>query len=109
MKEILKALDDKLNNSDLDGIIAEIDTDGSGTVDFDGNFFSVLNASGDTALTFTFTFRIHGDDDWRLNILTHLAEKSFKYKEECTELNSNYFQSIDDQTISFLIFSSSIN
>lgn len=39
MKEILKALDDKLNNSDLDGIIAEIDTDGSGTVDFDGKFF----------------------------------------------------------------------
>lgn len=37
MKEILAALDDKLNNADLDGIIAEIDTDGSGTVDFDGN------------------------------------------------------------------------
>lgn len=36
LKEILAALDDKLNNSDLDGIIAEIDTDGSGTVDFDG-------------------------------------------------------------------------
>ncbi|XP_034834590.1 troponin C [Maniola hyperantus] len=35
LKEILKALDDKLSNSDLDGIIAEIDTDGSGTVDFD--------------------------------------------------------------------------
>lgn len=41
LKEILAALDDKLNNSDLDGIIAEIDTDGSGTVDFDGNFFSI--------------------------------------------------------------------
>lgn len=38
LKEILAALDDKLNNADLDGIIAEIDTDGSGTVDFDGNF-----------------------------------------------------------------------
>lgn len=38
LKEILGALDDKLNSSDLDGIIAEIDTDGSGTVDFDGNF-----------------------------------------------------------------------
>lgn len=36
LKEILAALDDKLSNSDLDGIIAEIDTDGSGTVDFDG-------------------------------------------------------------------------
>ncbi|CAG9564769.1 unnamed protein product [Danaus chrysippus] len=35
LKEILAALDDKLSNADLDGIIAEIDTDGSGTVDFD--------------------------------------------------------------------------
>ncbi|KAK0083650.1 hypothetical protein PV325_008452 [Microctonus aethiopoides] len=35
LKEILGALDDKLTSSDLDGIIAEIDTDGSGTVDFD--------------------------------------------------------------------------
>ncbi|XP_052120846.1 troponin C [Frankliniella occidentalis] len=35
LKEILAALDDKLNNDDLDGIIQEIDTDGSGTVDFD--------------------------------------------------------------------------
>lgn len=38
LKEILGALDDKLNSADLDGIIAEIDTDGSGTVDFDGKF-----------------------------------------------------------------------
>lgn len=38
LKEILGALDDKLTSSDLDGIIAEIDTDGSGTVDFDGMF-----------------------------------------------------------------------
>lgn len=36
LKEILAALDDKLSNSDLESIIAEIDTDGSGTVDFDG-------------------------------------------------------------------------
>jgi hypothetical protein len=36
LREILAALDDKLGPDDLDGIIAEIDTDGSGTVDFDG-------------------------------------------------------------------------
>ncbi|XP_076057127.1 troponin C-like isoform X1 [Oratosquilla oratoria] len=36
LKEILAALDDKLTDKDLDGIIEEIDTDGSGTVDFDG-------------------------------------------------------------------------
>lgn len=35
LKEILGALDDKLTSSDLDNIITEIDTDGSGTVDFD--------------------------------------------------------------------------
>ncbi|XP_055600323.1 troponin C-like isoform X2 [Uranotaenia lowii] len=35
LKEILAALDDKLSNDDLDGIITEIDQDGSGTVDFD--------------------------------------------------------------------------
>jgi len=35
LKEILKALDDKLTSEDLDGMIEEIDTDGSGTVDFD--------------------------------------------------------------------------
>lgn len=38
LREILAALDDKLGPEDLDGIIAEIDTDGSGTVDFDGLF-----------------------------------------------------------------------
>uniref|UniRef100_A0A1B0DF96 EF-hand domain-containing protein n=1 Tax=Phlebotomus papatasi TaxID=29031 RepID=A0A1B0DF96_PHLPP len=54
LKEILAALDDKLSNADLDGIIAEIDTDGSGTVDFDGEEFPL--SSG-----------IYGDDDWRLN------------------------------------------
>jgi len=35
LKEILRELDDQLSNADLDGMIQEIDTDGSGTVDFD--------------------------------------------------------------------------
>ena len=35
----MKALDDKLTSDDLDGMIDEIDTDGSGTVDFDGMLF----------------------------------------------------------------------
>ena len=39
LKEILGALDDNLTSRDLDGIIEEIDTDGSGTVDFDGRAF----------------------------------------------------------------------
>lgn len=45
LKEILGALDDKLNNADLDGIIAEIDTDGSGTVDFDGKWYLLNRTS----------------------------------------------------------------
>jgi len=36
LKEILRELDDQLSNDDLEGIIQEIDEDGSGTVDFNG-------------------------------------------------------------------------
>ena len=36
LREILRALDDKLTDDELDEMITEIDTDGSGTVDFDG-------------------------------------------------------------------------
>jgi len=35
LKEILKALDDKLTPEELDGIVEEVDSDGSGTLDFD--------------------------------------------------------------------------
>lgn len=42
LREILKELDDKITNEDLDMMIEEIDSDGSGTVDFDGNIFVVL-------------------------------------------------------------------
>ena len=35
LREILRALDDNINDDELDEMIAEIDTDGSGTVDFD--------------------------------------------------------------------------
>lgn len=43
LREILAALDDKLTSEDLDGIIEEIDEDGSGTIDFDGE--SLLDCS----------------------------------------------------------------
>ena len=36
LKEILRELDNKLTEEDLDGIIDEVDEDGSGTLDFDG-------------------------------------------------------------------------
>lgn len=35
LREILKELDDKLSDDELDNMIDEIDTDGSGTVDWD--------------------------------------------------------------------------
>lgn len=37
LREILRELDDKITEDELDEMIAEIDTDGSGTVDFDGD------------------------------------------------------------------------
>lgn len=38
LREILRELDDQLTNEELDMMIEEIDSDGSGTVDFDGMF-----------------------------------------------------------------------
>ena len=35
LKEILRELDNKLTEEDLNNIIAEVDTDNSGTLDFD--------------------------------------------------------------------------
>ena len=36
LKEILREIDNKLSEEDLDGIIEEVDEDGWGTLDFDG-------------------------------------------------------------------------
>ena len=36
LREILRELDDQLTDAELDMMIDEIDSDGSGTVDFDG-------------------------------------------------------------------------
>ena len=36
LKEILREIDSKLTEEDLEGIIEEVDEDGSGTLDFDG-------------------------------------------------------------------------
>lgn len=38
LREILKELDDKMTKEDLDQMIEEIDTDGSGTVDWEGEY-----------------------------------------------------------------------
>ena len=41
LREILQELDPKLTSNEIDGIIDEIDKDGSGTVDFDGTLFTM--------------------------------------------------------------------
>lgn len=41
LKQILHEIDDKLTEEELDGMIDEIDEDGSGTVDFDGKRFQI--------------------------------------------------------------------
>ncbi|CAH1182025.1 unnamed protein product [Phyllotreta striolata] len=46
LKEILKELDDKITNDELDMMIEEIDQDGSGTVDFD-EFMEVMTGGDD--------------------------------------------------------------
>ncbi|XP_050745844.1 troponin C isoform X25 [Drosophila biarmipes] len=43
---VLRELDDKLTNDDLDMMIEEIDSDGSGTVDFD-EFMEVMTGGDD--------------------------------------------------------------
>lgn len=41
LRDILKELDDKITSEDLDMMIEEIDSDGSGTVDFDGKYIFI--------------------------------------------------------------------
>jgi len=43
LREILRELDSNLKDADLDGMIEEIDADGSGTVDFDAGFNCTSN------------------------------------------------------------------
>lgn len=42
LREILAALDDQLTGDQLNEMIAEIDTDSSGTVDFEGNMYRLF-------------------------------------------------------------------
>lgn len=64
LKEILKELDGQLTNEELDMMIEEIDSDGSGTVDFDGTFRTKCDCYQGSYNYFDFGFRIFGDDDW---------------------------------------------
>ena len=63
LKEILREIDNKLSEEDLDGIIEEVDEDGSGTLDFDGDYSTIQKLFTEIYLLF---FRVHGNDE-RLN------------------------------------------
>ena len=56
LKEILKEIDPGLTNDDLDNIIEEVDEDGSGTLDFDGEHsfgvFTLYNENDTVFLEF---------------------------------------------------------
>lgn len=59
LREILAALDDQITPDQMDGMIAEIDTDGSGTVDFD-EFMEMMTGDWGQERTFQdifFVFR----------------------------------------------------
>lgn len=51
LREILKELDDKITAEDLDMMIAEIDSDGSGTVDFDGMYWHTVDDNRSWVIT----------------------------------------------------------
>lgn len=43
LRWILKSLGDDLTEEEIDDMIAETDTDGSGTVDYEGNFMRMVD------------------------------------------------------------------
>lgn len=62
LKEILRELDDQLTNEELDMMIDEIDSDGSGTVDFDGKYTTSL---------FLIQFQMYSNQQLILKILNN--------------------------------------
>ena len=64
LKEILRELDNKLTEDDINNIIEEVDEDGSGTLDFDGTHHSY-----------------NDDDDWgNISTVDHSDEMATRRK-----------------------------
>uniref|UniRef100_A0A1B0DQ63 EF-hand domain-containing protein n=1 Tax=Phlebotomus papatasi TaxID=29031 RepID=A0A1B0DQ63_PHLPP len=68
LRDILRELDDKITEDDLDMMIDEIDADGSGTVDFDGTYHIFQYFEQFSSLIYQLffvchSFRIHGSHD----------------------------------------------
>jgi len=63
LKQILHEIDENLTDTELDGIIEEVDEDGSGTVDFDGGR-QILNERRMWILIQLCSIcRVYGNDD----------------------------------------------
>jgi len=58
LREILSELDNNLSSEDLDGIIEEVDADGSGTVDFD-EFMEMMTGWGSLEVSNEFPSHIY--------------------------------------------------
>ncbi|KAG8298929.1 hypothetical protein J6590_002896 [Homalodisca vitripennis] len=116
LREILAALDDALKPEDLDGMIAEIDTDGSGTVDFEvhtvpkhGQILICVESKDYpiTDVSLVLVTRVYGDDDRgvtptlrtapTLCAIPPLPETSYMYEEPCPN-------SIKNKTIATPLF-----
>lgn len=63
LREILQELDSNLSYDDLDQIIDEVDADGSGTVDFDGN--KILKPNSTTSKNYLITFLLFFQNSWK--------------------------------------------
>lgn len=55
LREILRELDDQLTNEELDIMVEEIDSDGSGTVDFDGKWVGPISSCPEAVRAHTHT------------------------------------------------------
>lgn len=85
LREILAALDDQITPDQMDGMIAEIDTDGSGTVDFDGKIFFYFIFSFFISFS-VFIFYFHLDMGIILFLLPQFSPAFMKKK-----LSSTYY------------------
>ncbi|UYV71070.1 tnc-2 [Cordylochernes scorpioides] len=81
LRDILRALDDKVSEDELDDMIAEIDTDGSGTVDFDGTYSRPPRSRQDITLAYIPCSKI-------TLLSTAQKDQSLVYLEKNTSTNS---------------------
>ena len=99
LKEILREIDNKLSEEDLDGIIEEVDEDGSGTLDFDGDYSTYQKIFTNV---YFLSFRVHGNDE-RLNLKFSFIRYILTYSDHDQSyidyLSSIHFYEFDEFTL----------